>query len=144
MCLFFISSTLGHQEEDFIASCNLIMWDGTRVLSGRPCSHLVDVYLYENAMYFNCYLVIIKKPPTNAKYIPVGLSMTFYLDTFRSERFQPPSFNPGFGAGQTSGVLVELNEEGALPLVEPHFRLLQPGKVNKVGLQTVLNKKRCI
>ena len=117
----------GHQEKDFIASCNLIMWDGTRVLSGRPCGNHVDIYPYVNAMYFNCFMVVIKGPSTNAKFIPVGLSMTFYLDTFRSERFKPPQFNPAFGPGQSSGVLVDLNEDGALPLVEPNSRLLQPG-----------------
>ena len=106
------------------------MWDGTRDLSGRSCDNLVEIYLYENAMYFNCFLIIIKEPPLKAKYIPVGLTMTFYLDTFRSEKFQSPHFNPAFGAGQSSGVLVELNEDGALPLVEPQFRLLQPGIVH--------------
>ena len=117
----------GHQEKDFIASCNLIMWDGTRILSGRSCGNYMDIYPYVNAMYFNCFMVVIKGPPTNAKFIPVGLSMTFYLDTFRSERFKPPQFNPALGPEQSSGVLVDLNEDGALPLVEPNSRLLQQG-----------------
>ena len=103
------------------------MWDGTRVLSGRPCGNHVDIYPYVNAMYFNCFMVVIKGPSTNAKFIPVGLSMTFYLDTFRSARFKPPQFNPAFGPGQSSGFLVDLNEDGALPLVKPNSRLLQPG-----------------
>ena len=103
------------------------MWDGTTVLGGRPCGNHVDIYPYVNAMYFNCFMVVIKGLSTNAKFIPVGLSMTFYLDTFRSERFKPPQFNPAFGPGQSGGVLVDLNEGGALPLVEPNSRLLQPG-----------------
>ena len=103
------------------------MWDGTRELSGRNCSDLVEIDPFQNAMFFNCYSVKIKEPPVGAKQIPVGISMTFYLDTFRSAKFKPPQFNPAFAVGQSSGVLVDLNEDNALPLVESNSRLLQPG-----------------
>lgn len=114
---------IGHDKEDLLASCHLMVIDGLTV-SKISCKGKVNITLEVTPSYYNCYRMHLLGNDSK-----LGISIVLYLDNVNLEKVTSSDI-----IESSSGVVVTLTEPGMFMTMERDGLRFSPSTVNEVKL----------